>query len=77
MPLLSRIGPGQSMLSISTPSFLLGGRGGGGAVPNFEKGGSEKNECLGGLKEKVAGLWFARGISTQADTVNGNFEYFQ
>ena len=43
--------------------------------------------CLGGLikffsawgggTEKVAGLWFARGISTQADTVNGNFEYFQ
>ena len=31
----------------------------------------------GGGTEKVAGLWFARGISTQADTVNGNFEYFQ
>ena len=53
MPLLSRIGPGQSMLSISTPSFLLGGRGGGGAVPNFEKGGSEKNEGLGGLKDSL------------------------
>ena len=31
----------------------------------------------GGGTEKVAGLWFARGISTQADTANGNFEYFQ
>ena len=27
--------------------------------------------------EKVAGLWFARQMSTQADTMNGNFEFFQ
>ena len=27
--------------------------------------------------EKVAGLWFARQMSTQADTMNPNFEFFQ
>ena len=32
---------------------------------------------LGGT-EKVAGLWYKlRGISTQADIKNGNFEFFQ
>ena len=43
MPLLSRIGPGQSVYSVSPPCW-----GGGGAVPNFEKGGSEKKLGPGG-----------------------------
>ena len=41
-----------SQTTVPPPYFLLGG--GGGAtelsIPNFEKGGSEKNKCLGGLK---------------------------
>ena len=46
-----------------------GGGWGGGGILSFSG--------LGGA-EKVAGLWYKlRGISTQADIKNGNFEFFQ
>ena len=49
----------------------------GGLIKFFSAWGGGGGGGGGGGTEKVAGLWFARGISTQADTVNGNFEYFQ
>ena len=63
MTLLSRIGPGQSMHSISLLPFNSGGvgGGGGGAVPDFKKVGSEKNECLGGRVKEFLPWIFAWG----------------
>ena len=55
MPLLSRIGPGQSMLSISTPSFLLGGRGEGVQSQILKRGDQKKMSAWGDLKTPCHG----------------------
>ena len=61
----------QHLPQYQSPPFCWRGQP---SVPNFEKGGSEKNDCLGGLNESLPQIfpWGDYYVSFQKDFVKWN-----
>ena len=66
-PIMNVFHSPQHSFGAPPPLFCGGGQR---AVPNFERGGSGKNECLGGLKEFLPWIfcWGAYNASCQKKT---------